>query len=173
MICCALKPPRHPISRTKGNVVNRGPHADRWKELCFIAAAAGLNSSISCGILPLDASGQRVRQSRTGREFSVRTITKQDCRVIAAAVKPSQLGPTGREIYSRLFQEAYGVPFDMVQLLRKGPQSISALEKKLKMSRRTVFRYLLALEKTGCAVELQPEGYRITKLGKGLGTLIK
>jgi biotin operon repressor len=103
----------------------------------------------------------------------VRTITKQDCRVLASVVKPSQLGPTGREIYSRLFQEAFGVPFEMVQLLRKEHQPIGALEKKLKMSRRTVFRYLLALEKTGCGVELNGEGYRIIKLGKGLGALVK
>jgi biotin operon repressor len=103
----------------------------------------------------------------------LRTITKQDCRILASAVKPSQLGPAGREVYSRLFQEAYGVPFEMVQLLRRGPQPISALEKKLKMSRRTVFRYLLALERTGCSVELTSAGYQITKLGKGLGALMK
>lgn len=103
----------------------------------------------------------------------MRTITKQDCRVLASSVKPSQLGPNGKEIYSRLFQEAFGVPLEMVTLLRKSKHSINALEKKLKMSRRTVFRYLLALEKTGCAVELDEKGYRITKLGKVFGDLVK
>ncbi len=70
----------------------------------------------------------------------MRTITKQDCRVLASSVKPSQLGSNGKDIYSRLFQEAFGVPFDMVTLLHKSKLSIPALEKKLKMSRRTIFR---------------------------------
>ena len=103
----------------------------------------------------------------------MRTITKQDCRVLAAAVKPSQLGAGGKEVYSRLFQEAFGIPFEMVTLLRKSSLSISALEKKLKMSRRTIFRYLLALEETGCTVELNDKGYRVTKLAKGLSALVK
>jgi biotin operon repressor len=92
--------------------------------------------------------------------------------VLAAAVKPSQLGPGGKEIYSRLFQEAYGVPFEMVVLLRKARMPISALEKKLKMSRRTVFRYLLALENTGCGVELDEKGYHIAKVSKSLAPLV-
>ncbi len=103
----------------------------------------------------------------------MRTITKQDCRVLASVVKPSQLGAGGKDIYSRLFQEAYGVPFEMVSMLRKGSMPISSLEKKLKMSRRTVFRYLLALEETGCTVELNGEGYRITKVGKGINALVR
>jgi len=103
----------------------------------------------------------------------VRTITKQDCQVLASAVKPSQLGPKGKDIHSRLFQEAFGVPFEMVTMLRKSSHSVSSLEKKLKMSRRTVFRYLLALEKTGCDLELSTKGYRIKKLGRGLASLVK
>ena len=103
----------------------------------------------------------------------MRTITKQDCRVIASVIKPSQLGPKGKEIYSRLFQEAYGVPFEMVSVLRKSRLSIAELEKRLKMSRRTIFRYLLALEKTGCTVELDENGYKITKLGKMLAPLAR
>ena len=103
----------------------------------------------------------------------MRTIRKQDCKVLASAVKPSQLGPKGKEIYSRLFQEAFGVPFEMVTLLRKSSLPITGLEKKLKMSRRTVFRYLLALEKTGCDLELNNKGYRIAKVGKGFAPLVK
>jgi biotin operon repressor len=103
----------------------------------------------------------------------VRTITKQDCRVLVSAVKPGQLGPGGKELYSRLFQEAFGVPFDMVTLLRKSAFTIAQLEKKLKMSRRTIFRYLLALEKVGCSVQLTDKGYRITKVGKVLSPLVK
>ena len=103
----------------------------------------------------------------------MRTLTKQDCRVLASKIKPSQLGSDGKEIYSRLFQEAYGVPFEMIAILRKSYLPIAALEKKLKMSRRTVFRYLLALENTGCTVELTEKGYRITKVGKALGSLVK
>ncbi|NOX57261.1 MAG: helix-turn-helix domain-containing protein [Planctomycetes bacterium] len=103
----------------------------------------------------------------------MRTITKQDCKVLASVVKPSQLGPKGKEIYSRLFQEAFGVPFEMVSLLRKGRYSIAELEKKLKMSRRTVFRYLLALEESGCALELTEKGYRMTSAGKSFGDLLK
>lgn len=103
----------------------------------------------------------------------MRTITKQDCRVLASVVKPSDLGPKGKDIYSRLFQEAYGVPFDMVSLLRKGRYSIAELEKKLKMSRRTVFRYLLAIEKCGCTLELTDKGYRMTSPGKTFAALLK
>jgi biotin operon repressor len=103
----------------------------------------------------------------------VRTLTKQDCRALVSAVKPSQLGPNGKEVYSRLFQEAYGVPFDMFMLLRKGPMSIAALEKKLKMSRRTVFRYLLAVEKTGCKLDLTDKGYCITKVSPSLKSLVR
>jgi len=102
----------------------------------------------------------------------VRTITKQDCRVLAAAVKPSQLGADGKRIYSRLFQEAYGVPFEMVSLLRKESVSIVDLSRRLKMSRRTVFRYLVALEEMGCDVELNAQGYHITKCGKPLQRLV-
>ena len=103
----------------------------------------------------------------------MRTITKRDCQLLAAAVKPSQLGPRGREVYSRLFQEAFGVPLNMVEALRKASMSIADMEHKLKMSRRTIFRYLLALEKTGCTVELDGDGYRIAKLGKLLLPLLK
>ncbi len=103
----------------------------------------------------------------------MRTITKQDCKVLVSVVKPSDLGPKGKEIYSRLFQEAYGVPFDMVTLLRQGRFTISQLEKKLKMSRRTVFRYLLAIEECGCTIELSDEGYRMTAPGKTFGPLLK
>lgn len=102
----------------------------------------------------------------------MRTITKQDCQVLAASVKPSQLGTDGRQIYSRLFQEAFGVPFDMVRLLRRESVPIVDLSRRLKMSRRTVFRYLVALEKVGCDVELSAEGYRITKCGKALQRLV-
>ena len=102
----------------------------------------------------------------------MRTITKQDCRVLAAVVKPSQLGADGRHIYNRLFQEAYGVPFEMVSLLRKESVSIAELSRRLSMSRRTVFRYLVALEQIGCDVELTTAGYRITKCGKPLQRLV-
>jgi biotin operon repressor len=104
---------------------------------------------------------------------AVRTITKKDCQVIAAAVSPQQLGPRGAEIYSRLFQEAYGVPFQMLKHLRRQELTIAQLEKKLKMSRRTVFRYLGALEEIGCTVELNERGYRITDCGKRLDGLIE
>lgn len=103
----------------------------------------------------------------------MRTLTKQDCRVILAAMKPKQLGAKGKDVYSRLFQEAYGVPFEMVALLRKSSNSIASLEKKLKMSRRTVFRYLNALEKVGCDLELTDSGYRIAKVGPQLSPVIK
>ena len=103
----------------------------------------------------------------------MRTITKQDCKVLVSVVTPSSLGPKGKEIYSRLFQEAYGVPFDMVKLLRQGRFSVTHLEKKLKMSRRTVFRYLLAIEACGCTIELTEKGYRMTAPGKTLGPLLK
>jgi predicted DNA-binding transcriptional regulator YafY len=83
------------------------------------------------------------------------------------------LGPKGKEIYSRLFQEAYGVPFEMVTLLRQGRFTISQLEKKLKMSRRTVFRYLLAIEECGCTIELTDMGYCMTAPGKAFGPLLK
>lgn len=102
----------------------------------------------------------------------MRTITKQDCRVIAAAVKPSQLGNGGKQIYSRLFQEAYGVPFDMVKLLMHERVPIADLAARLKMSRRTVFRYLVALEKIDCSVELTEEGYHIKRCGKTLKSLL-
>lgn len=98
----------------------------------------------------------------------MRTLTKQDCRVLLASIKPKQLGPKGKDVYGRLFQEAYGVPFDMVSLLRKSPQSIAALERKLRMSRRTVFRYLNTLEDVGCELNLTDKGYRISKVGKQL-----
>ncbi len=103
----------------------------------------------------------------------MRTITKEDCQVLASVVKPAQLGPKGKEIYSRLFQEAYGVPFEMVRLLQHNRLSIVDLEKRLRMSRRTIFRYLLALEKTGCTVELDEKGYKITKLGKVFSPLAR
>ncbi len=93
--------------------------------------------------------------------------------MLASAVKPTQLGASGRDIYSRLFQEAYGVPLEMVELLRKGSMPIETLEKKLKMSRRTIFRYLLALEDTGCKVELNDDGYRVAKLSKPLAALVR
>ena len=102
----------------------------------------------------------------------MRTITKRDCQVLAATIKPSHLGVEGKGIYSRLFQEAYGVPFEMLELLREGSMSIGALEKKLKMSRRTIFRYLLALEETGCKVELDETGYRVARLSKPLAALV-
>jgi len=102
-----------------------------------------------------------------------RTLTKQDCRTLVSAIKPSQLGPGGREIYSRLFQEAFGIPLEMVTLLRKSRLSIAELEKKLKMSRRTIFRYLLAIEKSGCTLELDEKGYKITKLSRALAPAVK
>ena len=103
----------------------------------------------------------------------MRTLTKQDCRTILAAVKPRQLGAKGKDVYSRLFQEAYGVPFDMAVLLRKSPHSITMLEKKLHMSRRTVFRYLNALEELGCQLELGEKGYCIARMGKHLAPVLK
>lgn len=102
----------------------------------------------------------------------MRTLTKQDCQVLAATIRPSQLGPGGKQIYSRLFQEAYGVPFDMVAILRKETLPIQAIARQLRMSRRTVFRYLVALEQIGCDVRLDENGYRITKCGKSLQRLV-
>lgn len=103
----------------------------------------------------------------------MRTLTKQDCRAVLEALRPKQLGAKGKDVYSRLFQEAYGVPFEMVVLLRKSSNSIASLEKKLKMSRRTVFRYLNALEKVGCDLELSEAGYRIAKVGPQLAPVMK
>ena len=103
----------------------------------------------------------------------MRTLTKKDCRVLVSNIKSTQLGTGGKDLYSRLFQEAYGVPFDMVTLLRKQTLSINDLERKLRMSRRTIFRYLLALEKTGCSVELDEKGYSIKTLGKTLPSIAK
>jgi biotin operon repressor len=87
-------------------------------------------------------------------------------------VRPSQLGAGGRQIYNRLFQEAYGVPFEMVAMLRKEALPISELSRRLKMSRRTVFRYLVALEGLGCDLVLNDAGYHIAKCGKTLQRLV-
>ncbi|MCB9849164.1 MAG: HTH domain-containing protein [Phycisphaerales bacterium] len=96
----------------------------------------------------------------------MRTLTKQDCRVLAASIRPAQLGPKGKDIYSRLFQEAFGVPFEMLSMLRAERLTIEQLEKKLRMSRRTIFRYLVAVEKIGCTVDLNEDGYHIKSCGK-------
>jgi biotin operon repressor len=61
----------------------------------------------------------------------------------------------------------------MLNLLRKSSMSIASLEKKLKMSRRTVFRYLLAVEKTGCQLELNEKGYHLATVGASLRPLLK
>lgn len=108
-----------------------------------------------------------------GGGAAVRTLTKQDCRALAANIKPNQLGAKGKDIYSRLFQEAFGVPFEMLSILSDDCLSIAQLEKKLRMSRRTIFRYLVALEHIGCTVELSECGYRIKSYGKTLAPLIR
>ena len=41
------------------------------------------------------------------------------------------------------------------------------------MSRRTVFRYLLAIEECGCTIELTDKGYQMTAPGKTFGPLLK
>lgn len=103
----------------------------------------------------------------------MRTLTKRDCRVLTGVVKPSKLGANGQQIYSRLVQEAYGVPLDMARLLTRSRIPLNDLARKLRTSRRTVFRYLVALQDIGCTVDLNGDGYRITKPGRILAGLLK
>jgi len=78
--------------------------------------------------------------------------------------------PLARRAAERLLKElegdrsVYGRQLKMVGLIRRGV-TVAQLGKKLKCSRRTVFRYLNSLEDAGVSIELRENKYYVTSGG--------
>ncbi|MCH7814784.1 MAG: HTH domain-containing protein [Planctomycetes bacterium] len=103
--------------------------------------------------------------------FAIHTALRAALKQKLFAVDP-HLRKTAEKLVHAFESERtiYGRQLKMLGLMRKGT-TIDTIRRKLRCSRRTVFRYLNHLESAGVEITLQDGVYRVT--GKLVATLLK